>query len=68
MCYKTFGRNARLANHIRIKHEGQSNNKCDSCEKSFTEPGSLSKHIKTVQVKEISIAILVGNLSLHHKI
>ena len=39
-----------VKNHLHIKniHEGHKDFKCDSCEKSFTQPGDLRKHIKNI--------------------
>ena len=39
---------SKLISHVKISHENKKCYKCDSCEKSFSEAGSLKRHINGV--------------------
>ena len=52
-----------------MEYEGQRNYKCDSCEKSFTQSGSLKRHIKTIHEGQKNTNVtLVENPLLNQEI
>ena len=49
MCATEYLEKQGLTLHLKNYHqEGQRNFKCDACQNSFTESGSLKKHTKTI--------------------
>ena len=47
ICGKSM-KNYYLSTHVKTVHDGRKDHKCDLCEKSFSQAGHLSKHIKFV--------------------